>query len=695
MMSTPEGGAGSPVDWPTGARPVMERTAELVTRLQAHTQTTRRTLARLARPAASPSLAPPDAIAALVQGDGLRQWMGWSQWAHALAQAAQDQLRLAARPDPSVVQPALRGHPELDRALVHVSALCALDRLLESSACAHLRDFVRQNIHTLGQSLVPQIQDQLARVLADSQYPDCVLSETTAIGQLSVDRAVLGGQFQSLWALAHRWDGWVGSLSGPPVAPCDALALLLQPLTRRFQYHFSGAKKTNSLVRPEWYLQQVKLWLERSRQFLDVMGAGRGQTAPAEDSDWNRVHPRLCQGLFGLIQTKLQQDLPVILEQDLVLSHAIDEMLLFTQAIQDLGFDVDIPVSDRPIAVLEDTESIYLRWLQLEQKYAFEKIEAIILDEEGWQASLVHPDVLKCVDSFVTLLQSLTTRFQILSRNELKLKFVILQCELLEDFRMRLVQILKLDIPQSQLVVTSDKSTMILNSADHIVSTIEEWTELPFFLRLQSLSSEDLFLKVMDRFRFMIEDNCKHIGLGIAKEIRSRSEDYRHPDHWLIELEHHDRIMDDVSVSALGMFQALISGLDTLSSKVKPNILHLILDTVAKELSDLIVNQVILTNVFSRDGIDQLALDVSHGVVPIFRQFGYDVDRYPMKKLGESVRILQLPKGEALLLVDTLRENANEINAMKEALADFNVHAVYGSLACIILERRLDVQSAS
>ena len=32
---------------------------------------------------------------------------------------------------------------------------------------------------------------------------------------------------------------------------------LLRPLRKRFRFHFWGQKKTNNLVRPEWYLQQV------------------------------------------------------------------------------------------------------------------------------------------------------------------------------------------------------------------------------------------------------------------------------------------------------------------------------------------------------------------------------------------------------------------------------------------------------
>lgn len=367
-MSVPAAGSSpAAADWESWAGRAVDRASELVTRLQTHTQITRQTLTRHAPKLTlpkhdEPDGPPPEAVTHLCQGDRLRQWMLWSQRAHDLAQSAQDQLRWAGESDPDDLQPAL-GHRDLGRALDAVAGLVALDRLCQASDCVQLRRFVRQNIRVLSQTIVPRILADLARVLTEWQYPECVLSENASLGKLSADRAGLCLQFQSSWALAQRWDQMVETLSGSPVPVCDGLSLLLQPLAQRFQYHFSGTKKTNSLVRPEWYLQQVKLWLQRSRAFLDLIRAER-PASPERAQDLDRIHPRLCQGLFGLIRTKLSRDLPTILDEDLALSHVIDEVLLFTQDIQDRGFDLDVPESDRPIAVLEETETIYLRYVR-------------------------------------------------------------------------------------------------------------------------------------------------------------------------------------------------------------------------------------------------------------------------------------------------------------------------------------------
>ncbi len=52
----------------------------------------------------------------------------------------------------------------------------------------------------------------------------------------------------------------------------------------------------------------------------------------------------------------------------------------------------------------------FSRWLSLERKYAFEKIDAILLENEGLQACPLNPDILRCVDEFIGLLQILVAR---------------------------------------------------------------------------------------------------------------------------------------------------------------------------------------------------------------------------------------------------------------------------------------------
>ena len=226
--------------------------------------------------------------------------------------------------------------------------------------------------------------------------------------------------------------------------------------------------------------------------------------------------------------------------------------------------------------------SVPNRWLALERKFAFDRIDNLLLDDDGWIPSPTNPDVLKCAETFVTLLQSITARlitvklcqlfwsglsapefvnqslvshdslfalidqflyvkkssnfqirYRLLEYPELQLKFVRLQCELLEDFRMRLVQILRQEQDRGPAQL-SDKFGLILNSAHHLITVLESWSDLPLFLHLQYLSGGSSgcvggegFATVVDGFQFMIEDLSRTAASSIMYEFRARSFEYR------------------------------------------------------------------------------------------------------------------------------------------------------------------------
>lgn len=47
------------------------------------------------------------------------------------------------------------------------------------------------------------------------------------------------------------------------------MQLLLKPFRQRFQYHFSGAKQTNRLDKPEWFYTQILTWAKDNGAFVE------------------------------------------------------------------------------------------------------------------------------------------------------------------------------------------------------------------------------------------------------------------------------------------------------------------------------------------------------------------------------------------------------------------------------------------
>ena len=114
---------------------------------------------------------------------------------------------------------------------------------------------------------------------------------------------------------------------------------------------------------------------------------------------------RFNAGLCTQVLKKLQKDIVENLYEDVTLSHMIDEILTFSQEFYNLGVDEQyLPL----IVLLEPT--VFAKWLSLERKFAFAKIDDIMLDDQSWTSSNSRLDISKCTEIFVTLLQSITNR---------------------------------------------------------------------------------------------------------------------------------------------------------------------------------------------------------------------------------------------------------------------------------------------
>lgn len=52
----------------------------------------------------------------------------------------------------------------------------------------------------------------------------------------------------------------------PPL--CLPISLLVQPLRKRFLYHFYGSRQTNRVDKPEWYFTQILSWIRDHTDFV-------------------------------------------------------------------------------------------------------------------------------------------------------------------------------------------------------------------------------------------------------------------------------------------------------------------------------------------------------------------------------------------------------------------------------------------
>ena len=65
-------------------------------------------------------------------------------------------------------------------------------------------------------------------------------------------------------------------------------------------------------------------------------------------------HSFLCHSLFKLVSEKLRTDLEQLQEDDVLLGHVIDEIILFERDVTELEFDKFVPPENMPITVIEE-----------------------------------------------------------------------------------------------------------------------------------------------------------------------------------------------------------------------------------------------------------------------------------------------------------------------------------------------------
>jgi hypothetical protein len=232
-----------------------------------------------------------------------------------------------------------------------LNSLAKINEKMQSSRCNNLRRFSDQMLRIVCLNMKEVATKKLEDDLTSLNYPSCVIGEKVSIGQLNFETELLLVRVRNVFMICDQLEKHV-SKSGEKWSPNE---ILLEPLRKRFQFHFCGKKKTNNKVRPEWFMQQIKLWMKQSLTFYEslIMGPARSK---GNTYDVFKHHSYLCRDLFGLVCKKLTTDMREVIEDDVLLGHYIDEILLFAKDVQELGFTRNIPHEELPVSVIENDD---------------------------------------------------------------------------------------------------------------------------------------------------------------------------------------------------------------------------------------------------------------------------------------------------------------------------------------------------
>ncbi|XP_041820144.1 RAD50-interacting protein 1 [Chelmon rostratus] len=575
-----------------------------------------------------------------------------------------------------------------------VDSMAALDTGLNQSGCSHLQDFLRETLHFWHKIIKDRLTGEFDKVLTQLHWPIISpptqsLTPTANYQEINSQLELLVTQLLALQTSDDLLSQRALASSVPSTQPvssatlesqaaplCLPIQIMLLPLSKRFRYHFYGNRQTNSLSKPEWYLTQVLMWMSNSSTFMEE------KIQPILDRAGATISARveLCRGLLSLVQEKVASDASRLLYDDMLFCHLVEEVLQFEK---ELRSNQSYPAALPGLLHLLLEDAILQKWLTVEKKMAVEKMDAMLSAEGAWSSQykdISDMDELKapdCAETFMTLLQVITERYRALPCPSAQLKFLGLQRELVDDFRIRLTQVMK----EESRCPLGARYCAILNAVNYICTILGDWGDNVFFLQLQqaavSLGEEAVLggLGVMEVGRLAslegslfegllaLLDRLKGDMMGrllewTMREITEKAKPYCQ-DRWLSLPSQHDQSTMSLSSSACPMMLCVRDRLLNLHQVLSLSLFQLAWQGLAERLDNFLYQDVILFNHFSDGGAAQLQFDMTRNLFPLFGHYCKRPENF-FKHVKEACIILCLNVGSAILLRDLLKESEDE-----------------------------------
>ncbi|KAG5869846.1 hypothetical protein JTB14_009008 [Gonioctena quinquepunctata] len=497
----------------------------------------------------------------------------------------------------------------------------------------------------------------------------------------------------------------------PPL--CLPIHFLVQPLRKRFNYHFYGARQTNRVDKPEWYFTQILTWIRDHRDFVE-----KYIQPVLEKLGFHHTDAKLefIRGLVQIAVEKLHCDLPNLQYDDFTFSHSIDEALGFNRELRET---YDYPSGQPSILAVLTQAQVFVKWIAMEKKYATEKMDSMLpphaLDAfEPLTSDVEDLKITTCADAFITLLQTITERYESLSQPGHRLQFLELQLELLDDFRVRLLQLVNAeegDIIESRIPT-------IANSIYYIENVLVDWGAMLHYLNLyyyksqletakqpstptladfddspiSDIDTDTVFAETLSLYRHMRKDLLHSLAETVIAEVKSRSKGYRRERWSSIKVEKEFRSLS-LTPTACPMFETLSKRLHQLQKTLHSKLFTFVWRSIAHHLDSYLFEDLVVDNRFSEGGALQLKFDITRNLIPLFSQFSEKPHNH-FTQIIESCNLLNLSKGSALLLRETILalEGATGVEDTRgKALKEIGVTYFTPKMAVRILNQRADI----
>ncbi|XP_034939158.1 RAD50-interacting protein 1 [Chelonus insularis] len=579
---------------------------------------------------------------------------------------------------------------------------------LETSSCHHLINYVKETVHFWHNHLKEKFSKEYMDVLKTIKWPFCRTNHNTSTTPTPESMKRFKILTEYLLQLQIPQETVTSSVKSslltdfPPV--CLPISLLVRPLRQRFIYHFTGNKQTNRRDKPEWFFTQILTWIKDHEQWIE-----KNVQPVINLTEFSYINARVefMRALVQLAVEKLHSELPIIQYDDDQFAHLVDEALGFERELRE---SLLYPSNQPAVIVVLTQAQTFVKWINMEKKYATEKMDSILSAPTAWERVIISKlddlKVTESADAFLTLLSTITDRYNHLPQPGHRLQFLELQLELIDDYRVRLLQLLHQDCEDP----LRSSIPRILNSVYYVSSVLMEWGVTVHFLQLhyfkkqceaaekatdlgseitENLTEESgtVFDDAVALLKRMEKELLEELSNSVALEVKAKSRPYR-TDKWFAMQNENDVISLSVTPSGCVMFEELALRLHTLHDALSLPLFNTAWRLVASQLDQYLFEGVVLDNQFNAGGAAQLKYDITRNLFPLFGLYTKKPESY-FPLLRESCILLNMLLGSVMLLMEVLQKDSEETS--KVTLADVGVFTLSPSLATMVLKARTDV----
>ncbi|XP_076644100.1 RAD50 interactor 1 [Halictus rubicundus] len=579
---------------------------------------------------------------------------------------------------------------------------------LQLSSCHHLVNYVRETLHYWHNLIKDKLSKEYNDILKALKWPFCnnnSNSLVTPMAETLTKFKILTEYLLHLQLPEESVKPVVTSVLLTDFAPVSLpISLLARPLRQRFIYHFTGAKLTNRQDKPEWFFTQILTWIKNHVQWVQKHVQPVANSIGFSHVD---VKVEFMQTLVQLAVEKLHSELAIVQYDDVLFAHLVDEALGFERELRETLFYP--PTQPATVFVLTQAH-VFVKWINMEKKYATEKMDAILSSSTAWD-KLSNSDtddmkVTECADAFLTLLTTISDRYKHLPQPGHRLQFLELQLELIDDWRIRLLQLLH-ETNENPLI---SLTPCILNTLHYVATVLEEWGVTVHFLQLYffkkqfeavesaTLEGSDIdktigdvegsvFDEAIALLRRLEKKLINEISDAVALDVKAKSRPYR-TDKWFAMQSTKEVVSLSVTPSGYSMFQELATQLNQLYNTLALPLFNQAWKNLALQFDQFLLEEVVLVNHFNTGGAEQVEYDITRNLFPLFGLYINKPESYfPLIK--EACILLNILLGSAMLLLEAF--NSNNETLQREILADIGVHKISPKLALKVLGTRTDI----